>query len=276
MRRVVVQAGDDAVLLAGGNDTAQRVDHRRFFLIQARPVTQCQAQVRRADVDRVDAGHLQDGVEVFERLGGFDHRHHQHIVVGVIAVIRPGVDGGAHRPPASVALRRVLAGFHHRLGLRGGADHRADDAVDAGVEDFHQQRRIVPGDARQGDGAGGGHRLQHGDGGLVIDDAVLHVDGQRIEPLVGHDLGRESAGDRQPAVDDGVAARPDRFQCVFAHRFGSPSSQQAWIRAVCVRLSGHGGTDIPVCPRRAVPPSAQAESLRHPAKSSLPGYRVAV
>src|SRR5207249_5580308 len=112
---------------------------------------------------------------------------------------------------------RVFARGDERLGLSPRVDHRADDAVDAGVEDLHQLRRIVPRHAGQRDDRRRRDGLQHRHRGLVVDHAVLHVHGERIESLVRHDLGGKRARDRQPAVHDRLAPRPDRPQRVLSH-----------------------------------------------------------
>ncbi len=139
------------------------------------------------------------------------------VVGGLGRVVAAGVDRGTHRPPRAVAEREVLARGHQRLGFRARVDHRADDAVGAGVEDLHDPGGVTPGHARQRHHAGGRDALQHAHGHLVVHDAVLHVDRQRVEPLVRHHLGGEPARDGQPAVHHRVALRPDLLQLVCPH-----------------------------------------------------------
>src|SRR5438132_12235465 len=94
---------------------------------------------------------------------------------------------------------------------------RSDDAVDARVEDLHESRRIVPGYPGERDHRRGRDRLEHRDGDLVVDDTVLHVHGEGVESLVGHDLGGDCARDRQPPVHDRLAPGPDTPQRVLSH-----------------------------------------------------------
>src|SRR5437773_1827549 len=213
----VVDARDDAVALARLDDSLLGFHDGRVGLVEARLAAERQRQVRGADIDRINTGDRQDRVDVLHGLGRLDHRHDDQVVVGVVAVVAARVDRRPHGTPAPVAAGRVLARGNQRLRLGPRVDHRADDAVDARVEDLHDARRIVPGDARQRDHRGRRDRLEHRDGHLVVDDAVLHVHGEGVEPLVGHDLSGERARNRQPPVHDRLAPRPDRLQRVLPH-----------------------------------------------------------
>ena len=62
----VVDARDHAVPLARLDDPLLRLDDGRIGLVEPGLAAERQAQVRRADVDRVHSGHAQDLVEVLE------------------------------------------------------------------------------------------------------------------------------------------------------------------------------------------------------------------
>ena len=105
-------------------------------------------------------------------------------------------------------LRRIAHRGGEFLGLGAVVDHRADDAVGAGVERLLDVRRVVPRHAHQRRRVGGRDRLQHRYHHRVVDHAVLHVDHQRVPAHMGHDLGREARRQPEPAVDHGPSGRP--------------------------------------------------------------------
>ena len=212
-----MDARHDLVALARLDDALLGLDDGCVGLVEPRLAAERQAQVRGTHVDRVDAGHAQDLVQVLERGRRLDHRHDDEVGVGVIGVVGAGVDRRPDGAEAPVPARRILARLDERLRLLAGVDHRADDAVDAGVERLHQERGVVPRHAGQRHHRRRGDGLEHRHRGLVVDDPVLHVDGERIEALVGHDLGGEGAGNGEPAVDDCVSAGPDGLERVLSH-----------------------------------------------------------
>src|SRR5207245_79259 len=136
---------------------------------------------RGAHVDCADSRHTENRVQILQRLRGLDHRHDDDVVVGAIAVVASGVERRAHGAKAPVAARRILARGDERLGLGARRDHRADDAVDARVEDLHESRRIVPGYPGERDHRRGRDRLEHRDGALVVATTVQHVTGEGVE-----------------------------------------------------------------------------------------------
>ena len=59
------------------------------------------------------------------------------------------------------------------------------------IEALQDDAGFEPGHAHDAHGLGGRNRLQHGDHRGVVDHTMLQVDGQRMPPLVGHDLPSE-------------------------------------------------------------------------------------
>ena len=135
----------------------------------------------------------------------------------MLPVIGAAVEHGAVRPHAARAARRIAARTHQRLGLRAAVDHRADDPVRAGVEQLEGEDRLVVRHAHHWHCRRGRDRLQHGHGGLEVDRPVLKVDGDALEALMRHHLGRIGVGDRQPAVEHRPAAGENPTQLVFSH-----------------------------------------------------------
>ena len=148
-----MDAGNDVVALACLDDLLLRLHDGRVGLIEPRFAAEREAEIRRAHVDGVHTGRRQNRVEVLERLGRLDHRHHDDVFVGALRVVAARVNGRAHRTERAIAERRILARGDQRLGLRARVDHGADDAVRTGVEDLHQTGGIVPRHARQWDDA---------------------------------------------------------------------------------------------------------------------------
>src|SRR5688572_26677207 len=103
LRRAVVDGGDDAVRLGALQDVVDGLRHRRVDVVEGRLAAERERQVRRPDVDRVQALDGQDGVEVVERLRGLDHREGDDGVVGVLRVVGAAVEQRAHRAEAARA-----------------------------------------------------------------------------------------------------------------------------------------------------------------------------
>ncbi len=214
---VGVHAGDQAALARLLADDAHRLQHRLVARIQRRRLAHAEREVGRADVDAVQALHGQDVVQVADRLARLDHGEQQHLLVGVLPVVGAGVLGGAERPEAALAHRRIAAGAHVGFGFRLGVDHRADQPHGAGIERAHDVGGVVPGHAHQRGGVAGAHGLQHRHQVVHGGRAVLHVDGDAVPALRGVDLGREGIGDAGPAAHHLLAVGDLLLQRVVFH-----------------------------------------------------------
>ena len=142
------------------------------------------AQVGRADVHDVDAGHRRDLHRVLDRVGCLEHHHHGGLVVEHlpgfgrrhrrVAEMRPLVSHRARTQWREAAGVDDLACFRRRL------DVRRDNAQRAGIEQAVGMMRVVAGHAHQRGDAG----LQRGDadgGGVVLGNhRVLEVDIDRV------------------------------------------------------------------------------------------------
>ena len=214
--RGAMDAGRDLVLLRRIDDELDRFRHLRRGRVRPRLEAEREAEVRGADIDRVEAGRLQDGVEIVERLLRLDHRDRQDRLVGVFPVVGAAIHHGADRAERAAAARRVAAVLDELLALGRRVDHRADDAVGAGIERLHDDVGHVPRHAHHRRRVGLRDRLQHRDRVGVVDQAVLHVDHHRVPAAARHALGRGRARDAEPAIDRYAAILPKRFQLVLA------------------------------------------------------------
>ena len=59
--------------------------------------------------------------------------------------------------------------------------------------------------------------LHHAYSGLIIDNAMLNVDGQRIPARMRHNFRAEGISDGQPAIYDITTFVPDRSQLILSH-----------------------------------------------------------
>src|SRR5438552_8176316 len=104
-RRTVVDAGEQVAFLDGGQKLVVDRQDLRFVAIELGHQAERQAEVAGADIDAADARHVEDGVDIVDRLLGFDHRDDQHLVVGRRLVGRRlAVGAGADRTVAALAL----------------------------------------------------------------------------------------------------------------------------------------------------------------------------
>ena len=233
-----MDAGLDIVALAAVEHLLKRRHHPVVGLVAARRMAIGDREIGRPDIDRIEPMDRQDLVKLVDRLGGLDHAEGDDEVVGLHVIIRPAVERGADRPRAPIAERRIAAGADEFLCFGAVVDHRADDAVGAGVERLLDVGRVVPRDAHQRHRAGGRDALQHRHHDRVVDHAVLHVDDQRIPAGMGHNLGREARRNPQPAIDDGPALRPDlphsvRARHLTLHCAALSSPDPASYRGMC-------------------------------------------
>ena len=188
-----VHAGDHARRRAGGADGLERLEHGRVLEPQRGLQAERQREVRRPDVDAVQAGRRRD-------LGGSLHApprldHHQ---------AQP-LRGAAQRAEGPHAVGRVAAGGDRAGGLLAVLDHRDDDAGGAEVERVADRERLVARDAHERGHAGAGDRLEHRGHHRRVDRAVLLVDDDVVGSGQRHRLGGQRRRDRRPQPDRGVA-----------------------------------------------------------------------
>ena len=92
----------------GGRELLVDRQDLRLLAVELRHQAERQAEVGRADIDAADARHVEDGVDIVDRLLRLDHRDDQHLVVGGRLVGRRlAVGAGADRAVAALALRRI-------------------------------------------------------------------------------------------------------------------------------------------------------------------------
>ena len=212
-----MDAGHHAVRLGTRHDVLDGLLRLGVEVVKHRLAAQRERQIRRPDVDRVQAFDREDRIQVVERLRRLDHGEGDDGLVGVLGIVGAAVQRGADGPEAARALRRVVRPGDQLLRVFSRVDHRADDSVGPGVQRLHQDAGLEPGHTHDGHRGGGADGLQHGHQRGFVDQAVLHVDGQRVPALVGHELGAEAVGDGQPAVDGGLVLRPQGAQAVLSH-----------------------------------------------------------
>ena len=144
-----------------------------------------------ADDDRVDALHVEDRLEVADRVDVLDLHdppERRRRFADVPVVRHHPVADGAPRAEAAHARRGVEARGHRGLRLLRGADHRKDDARGSHLQHGLREHGVVPRDAHEGRGPAGlgGHQvlLQR----APVDGGMLGVDPQEIEPDAGEQL----------------------------------------------------------------------------------------
>src|SRR6185436_6403529 len=81
-RRGVMDAGELAALLHRGDELVVDRQHLRLVAVELGHQAERQAEVGGADIDAADARHVEDGVDVVDRLLGLDHGDDQHLVIG--------------------------------------------------------------------------------------------------------------------------------------------------------------------------------------------------
>ena len=149
-RRAVVDAGELAALLGGGQQLVVDRQNLRLLAVELGHQAERQAEVAGADIDAADARHVEDGVDIVDRLLGLDHRDDQHFVIGRRLVGRRlAVGAGADRAVAALALGRIERIGDQRLGFGGVVHHRADHAPGAAVQHLADDAGLVPRHAHQ-------------------------------------------------------------------------------------------------------------------------------
>src|SRR5882757_4033535 len=217
-RRAVMDAGELVALLDGGQKLVVDRQDLRLIAIELGHQAERQAEVAGADIDAADARHVEDGVDIVDRLLRLDHRDDQHLVVGGRLVGRRlAIGAGADRAVAALPLRRIKRVGDKRLGLGFGVDHGTDHAPGAAVQNLADDAGLVPRHAHQRRHRMFVHRLEAADHRMVVLHAMLHVDRDAVPAALRHGLGREAAGDRKPGVDAGLAGLQALFQHVRRH-----------------------------------------------------------
>ena len=159
------------------------------------------AQIRRADKHAVDAFHVQDLRQVFQRLAGFDLHQHAHGVVSLMQVIRDAVPArGARQGAADAADARrwVAGGAYRQPRLVSVLHHRHQQGLRAHVQQLLDLHRIVPRRAHYRLAGIRGDGLELGQDGLHAVRRVLAVDQQPVKTGPGQQLCAVAAGQPQP------------------------------------------------------------------------------
>src|SRR3984893_10731579 len=198
-RRAVVDAGEQVAFLDGGQKLVVDRQDLGLVAVELRHQAERQAEVTGVDIDAADARHVEDGVDIVDRLLRLDHRDHQHFVVGGRLVGRClAIGAGADRSIAALALGRIERIGDQRLGLGFGVDHGTDHAPGAAVQNLADDAGLVPRHAHQRRHRMLVHCLEAADHRMVVLHAMLHVDGYAVPAALRHGLGPEAAGDREP------------------------------------------------------------------------------
>ncbi len=114
-----VYTGSDAVRLGGREDRFDGLDDAGVRGLERGRTAQRQAQVRRADVDAVEArGGGKDLVEIVEGPRRLDHGHGQNRLVRFLGIVGAGVHQRPRRTEAAVARGRIATGADEGHGLR--------------------------------------------------------------------------------------------------------------------------------------------------------------
>src|SRR6266404_9364165 len=177
-----------------------------------------EAEIRRADIDAVDAFDVEDLLHVLDRRLGFHHRQQHDLVVGGLLVgAGRAVHAGADRAVGARALRRILGIGNEVPRFLRSIDHRADHAIGAAVEHLADDAGLVPGHADHRRDGVAVHRLEALHHGQIVLHAVLHVDGDAVEAALRDHLGGKSRRNRKPGVHHGLARGPYFFDIVCCH-----------------------------------------------------------
>ena len=140
-------------------------------------------QVGRAQTGDVDAGRVENAVDIGNAVHMLDLHHHDDGVVGLgdIGIGLSAIVRGAPGTEAARAFRRILAGRHRGARFRRRADHRNQDAVGAHVQRLLDQHRIVPGHPDHGHGGRTVEGDQAGLQAFIAEAAMLGVDQDPVE-----------------------------------------------------------------------------------------------
>src|ERR1035437_6943241 len=211
----IMNASKLSTLGGGSHQLLVDTEDLRLFTIEHRLEAERKAEVARADIDAADAGHVQNSVNIVDRLLRLDHRDHQHFVIGDRLVrARLAIGGGADRAGAALALGRIQAIAYQGPGFGLRVDHRADHAPGAAVQNLADDAGLVPGNPHQWRDRVPVHRLEALHHRLIVLHAVLDVDGHAVPAALRHYLGREAGRDGEPGVHASLARFQTRLEFV--------------------------------------------------------------
>src|SRR5258708_5454467 len=181
-----------------------------LFTVELRHKTVGEAEVGRTDIDAGDTVDIENGFHVLDRGLGLHHRDAQclgvrSLLIGACRTVHARSD----RAVAAGAARRIFAIGDEVFGFFLGVDHRADHAIGAAVQHLADDAGFVPGAADHRLHWMGVHRLKALHHRQVILHAVLHVDGDAVEPALRDLLGRKTRWNRESGVHHGLARSPD-------------------------------------------------------------------
>ena len=186
-----VDAGGDAVLLAGRQNVLHRLGGRLAAGRLAVLAPHARGQVVGADEDGVDARHREDRVGVLDRLDVLALQDDRAVPRWRGRNNRSAVVPKLRAWTLPPTLRLPTGGYRHGgdgvLGLLPAVDHRHDDARGAVVEHALDVIVAIGRHARQGDAAGVGDGGEHVRRRLPVDQAVLDVHGQPGEAGAGQE-----------------------------------------------------------------------------------------
>src|SRR4051812_48606170 len=218
-----MNAGIETALAALADDLLIDLQDLRLVAIELRHQTIGEAEIRRADIDAVDALDVEDRLHVLDRSLGLHHRQQYDLVISgplifAGAAIHAGADGtiGAH------ALRRIFGVGDEIPGFLRRVDHRADHAIGAAIQHLADDAGLVPGHAHHRRHRVSAHRLEALHHREIILHTVLYVDGDAVEATLRDDFGGEAGGNREPRVDHRLALRPDLLDLVVCHFVSFP------------------------------------------------------
>src|SRR5215470_2914222 len=235
-RRVAAHANELAARPDPRNDLAHELPYRRRAgIAHALP------EIAGRHVQHVDAGHLEDCVEIAHGFRFFDHGNHEQLRVDPSSGFVPRrSDAVVMRAPtrghSPVAVRMVARRPGHAFGDLCGIDVGYDDALYATIEEAEDCRVFVVGNA--GDGRDAEHlsRPHHVLDLIEAHRPVLAVDHDEVVS----DRSEQLDQIRRMTADDGaehhLAFRQLCFCRIGAH--GSPQLSSAATASISISASG--------------------------------------
>src|SRR5258708_9353062 len=204
-----VNAGIKAALAALFYDFLIDLEDFGFLAVEFWNQSIGEAEIGGTDIDAVDALDIEDLFHVFDRRLGLHHRQqHDLFVCGLLISAGRTIHAGTDRAVRARAARRIFAVGDEVFRLLLGVDHRADHAIGAAVQHFADDAGLVPRHAHHRSHRMAVHRLKALHHRLIILHAVLHVDGDAVEPALRDHLGGKPRRDRKPSVHHRLARSP--------------------------------------------------------------------
>ena len=115
---------------------------------------------------------------------------------------------GSGRARAATTIRGIAGCADKRRRILCCINHWANDAKRTCIQQLHDNARLVPGHPRHWRNAGCGHRLQHCQCSLVVNQTMLQVNCQTIIIMQGHNFSCYTAGNRTPSIQTWLACGP--------------------------------------------------------------------